>query len=402
MNILMLTTIYPLDGTKLGFTPVVKYFCEEWVRQGHKIAVVNNSSRFPSLFYHLPKPIEKMVESLVGFTVPDKKTSKEQVVQMNGVTIYQLPWFKKYPGEVMKQSTVLRQYDKIVEFLSTIDFVPEVVMAHWVNPQAQLLELFKRSFGVKTSLVLHSTPRRKELMALRQALPSIDLGFRNEHIRALTLQNFEDDPSRINSFLCYSGVQDIFGLAKRNFYVKEMITSKIRILFVGQLVRRKYPKAILQAVDRIKTHCFEVVYVGEGHERGSLSHFQLSKHVSCELLGRRSREEVYRVMQESDIFIMISENEAFGLVYLEAMLNRCIVIAARNEGMHGIIKDGVNGFLCEAGNSVELQVIITKVLSLSAQKRAEIQEASYCTAVGLTEDKAASRYLESISVAGFK
>ena len=42
---------------------------------------------------------------------------------------------------------------------------------------------------------------------------------------------------------------------------------------------------------------------------------------------------------------MISKNEAFGLVYLEAMLAGCIV-ASRN-GIDGIIIDGYNGFLCD-------------------------------------------------------
>ena len=42
---------------------------------------------------------------------------------------------------------------------------------------------------------------------------------------------------------------------------------------------------------------------------------------------------------------MISQGEAFGLVYLEAMARGCITIASRGEGFDGIIKDGINGFL---------------------------------------------------------
>ena len=55
---------------------------------------------------------------------------------------------------------------------------------------------------------------------------------------------------------------------------------------------------------------------------------------------------------------MISKEETFGLVYLEAMSMGCITIASKNEGMEGIIIDGENGFLCTAGDDDELASII--------------------------------------------
>ena len=58
------------------------------------------------------------------------------------------------------------------------------------------------------------------------------------------------------------------------------------------------------------------------------------------------REEVIRQMDNHDVFVMISRNETFGLVYLEAMARGCITIASRNEGFDGVIEHGVNGFLC--------------------------------------------------------
>ena len=59
-------------------------------------------------------------------------------------------------------------------------------------------------------------------------------------------------------------------------------------------------------------------------------------------------------MQMSECFIMVSKNETFGLVYLEAMLQGCIVVASKNEGIDGIIIHGENGFLCNAGDVNEL------------------------------------------------
>lgn len=49
------------------------------------------------------------------------------------------------------------------------------------------------------------------------------------------------------------------------------------------------------------------------------------------------RNQVVELLDSSDVFVMISKNEVFGLVYFEAMAFRCITIASRREGVDEII-----------------------------------------------------------------
>lgn len=93
---------------------------------------------------------------------------------------------------------------------------------------------------------------------------------------------------------------------------------------------------------------------------------------------------------------MISEEETFGLVYLEAMSMGCITIASRNEGMEGIIVDGKNGFLCKAGDEHELASIINKINQMPQDKLNEISINAIKTAKELTDDKVAEHYINSI------
>ena len=51
-------------------------------------------------------------------------------------------------------------------------------------------------------------------------------------------------------------------------------------------------------------------------------------------------------MKNAQIFTLISDNETFGMVYIEAMLQGCLVIASKGGGFDGIIQDGINGFIC--------------------------------------------------------
>ena len=129
---------------------------------------------------------------------------------------------------------------------------------------------------------------------------------------------------------------------------------------------------------------------------------EMAERKGCEkkvrLLGRVSREEVRKMMDRNDVFVMISRNEAYGLVYLEAMSRGMITIASKNEGFDGIIEDGKNGFLCEAGNVAELTRVINRIRSMNEEELQAISENAWKTAAELTDRKVANAYLNSLSM----
>lgn len=99
---------------------------------------------------------------------------------------------------------------------------------------------------------------------------------------------------------------------------------------------------------------------------------------------------------KAQCFIMISKAETFGLVYLEAMSMGCLTVASRHEGMEGIIEDGVNGFLCNAGDEFELAQVINKINNLSQKEINQISQNAIITAQKLTDSKVAEYYLNAI------
>ena len=102
-------------------------------------------------------------------------------------------------------------------------------------------------------------------------------------------------------------------------------------------------------------------------------------------------------MHESQVFVLISKHETFGLVYLEAMLQGCIVIASKFGGVDGIIRDGENGFLCEEGNEEELVQIFTRINKMTQKDKSRLSENAVVTAKSFSESKVARCYLESIT-----
>src|SRR5690606_26957213 len=134
MRILVLTNIYPLKETKKGFTPVVRYFCESWVRLGHEVVLFNSSTKFPFFYYWIPKFLVTRIETSIGFSLPNKFVSRKIIRTENCVKVFQLPIFKYYPGQKLSLRAIREQYSEIDNQISAINFKPDLIVAHWLEP----------------------------------------------------------------------------------------------------------------------------------------------------------------------------------------------------------------------------------------------------------------------------
>ena len=123
--------------------------------------------------------------------------------------------------------------------------------------------------------------------------------------------------------------------------------------------------------------------------------YGISDHVA--FLGQINRNDIIDWYDKSDCFVMISDHEVFGLVYLEAMSRGCITIAGDNGGMVGIIEDGVNAFLCKPGDSEALADIIRRINNMTVKERQEMSRKARQTALEFTDNKVAQYYLENVT-----
>jgi len=78
------------------------------------------------------------------------------------------------------------------------------------------------------------------------------------------------------------------------------------------------------------------------------------------LLGALSREDVSKEMRRCDAFVLPSEHETFGVVYIEALACGKPVIGADNGGAEDIIKE-CNGIIAKKKNVEELTKALIKI-----------------------------------------
>lgn len=155
----------------------------------------------------------------------------------------------------------------------------------------------------------------------------------------------------------------------------EKDTSIFRMISIGFLEDRKgYPTTFkaLQLLKERTSQPFHLTILGDGYDRKRYEDMVATMGIGnmVEFKGIVSHKEVYTHLHNSDLFVLPSYEESFGIAYLEAISCGVPVIGTKNEGISDIIQNGKNGFLVEKDNYEELCEIMQYVM----QHSEEIQE----------------------------
>lgn len=367
---------------------------------GHNVKVAYLHAVFPAIYYAGARLASRLLPHKLGSgeILYTRREDGMRTYVMDGVETYRIPVLKYIPHGKCTRSSLTGAIAHIVRLNEERDFVPEVITAHFHNPQLGIAAALKDIYpDAATGMVMHyagDTLIKTYGAATCALMSKIDTwGFRSEKIKRGFVKDFGMPDSH---FMCYSGVPESYLItdSERDF------SSKItRFIYVGNLISRKYPSAVVNAVsDVYGDKDFRITFVGTGHERERVEAAARKHGVSdrVNFTGHVSREEIADRLDQAECFIMISRAEAFGLVYVEAMARGCIVIGSRDEGIDGIIRDDYNGFLCEAGNETELAGIIRKINGMTPAERKRISDAAIATARSLTDRRVAESYLEAL------
>lgn len=140
---------------------------------------------------------------------------------------------------------------------------------------------------------------------------------------------------------------------------------RVRLITVARLLERKGIQTILRACAQPSVLPVELTIVGTGPFEAELKEMvrELGLTDRVRFAGFVPNEELPDWYRNSDIFVLPSETESFGLVFAEAMSCGLPIAASNAGGIPETVRDGVDGLLCPPGEPASLRENLLRLMS---------------------------------------
>ena len=145
-----------------------------------------------------------------------------------------------------------------------------------------------------------------------------------------------------------------YGVDLKEFEILKNLKSKndkFKIICTGTVCIRKGSHYLIKAFDELALPEAELIFVGpiEKEINEILKKFKNNKNIK--FIGKKPQGELKYLYNSSDLFVLNSIEDGFGMVISQAMACGLPVIATENAGGSEIIEDGVDGFIVPVRNN---------------------------------------------------
>jgi N-acetyl-alpha-D-glucosaminyl L-malate synthase BshA len=108
---------------------------------------------------------------------------------------------------------------------------------------------------------------------------------------------------------------------------------------------------VIEIFDRVhKQFPSKLLLIGDGPDRSVAEWLAVQKGIHDDVLFLGKQDQIQEKLAISDIMLMPSELESFGLAALEAMACEVVPIATRAGGVPEVIEHGKSGYLADVGD----------------------------------------------------
>jgi L-malate glycosyltransferase len=110
----------------------------------------------------------------------------------------------------------------------------------------------------------------------------------------------------------------------------------------------------------------KLMMVGDGPEKEKAERLCFELGIQEKVIFFGNSNEIDKILSYSDLFLLPSETESFGLAALEAMAWSVPVISSKSGGLPEVNFDGESGYLSNVGNVIEMADNALKILKSDA------------------------------------
>jgi len=269
-------------------------------------------------------------------------------------------------------------FDKMSENLDISLY--DAVHAHSLFSNGYIAYIIKKRYGIPYVVAVRNTDiniffdkfiylRKFGIEILKESSNVIFLSqsYKDKLLEKFIPEFLVNDISR-KSLIIPNGINE-FWLNNKNYNKIFADEKTIKIIYVGSIETKKNVQSTINACKLLQERGYTIDFkiVGKIKEKKFIE--LIKKHSFIQYKQFCEKEKLISFYRDSDIFVMPSKTETFGLVYAEAMSQGLPVIYTRGQGFDQQFKDGDVGYAVDC-NSVKdiadkIEIIKKDIVSIS-------------------------------------
>jgi len=289
----------------------------------------------------------------ITYKRPVRLTSFHPNVYFHEVAALDYPLFDYTPYETSLASKMVDvvRYEKL-----------DILHVHYAIPHAAVAYMTKqilKSYGIHIPFIttLHGTDitlvgnDHSFAPVVEFSINSSDgVTTVSEQLKEETQKTFsiKRDIKVIHNFIDFSRFRKI----NKDHFRKAIAPDGEKILVhISNFRKVKRVDDVIHIFERVsKKMKAKLLMIGDGPERKHMEELCRTLHLCDEIRFLGKQEAVEELLAISDLFLLPSENESFGLAALEAMACEVPVISSNAGGLPEVNIDGVTGYMCDVGD----------------------------------------------------
>ena len=315
----------------------------------------------------------------VTYKQPVRLESINPLINFHEVILPKYDLFKYEPYE-------LALSNKLVEVIRANNI--DLMHVHYAIPHAYAAFMAKKmledqGFSVPIITTLHGTD-----ITLVGNLPvyktSVNFSINNsdyittvsDSLKNNTLELFDinREITVIPNFIDFSKYENLSDPCERSVIAKrdELVITHIsnfrplkRVLDVMKIFRKLRSKLNVR-----------LIMIGDGPDKEKALRYAKKHELKKYTVFLGNSNEVDKILCFTDLFLLPSEKESFGLSALEAMVHKVPVVCSNAGGLSEVVENGVSGFLCPIGDVNQMANRSFEILS-DQKKHAEFKNNAF-------------------------
>jgi len=325
--------------------------------------------------YGLSVELAKMNEIFV-IDIPRTEVQKDFIDNKSGLKI-----FRFYSKKKKNIATLLRMKDVIS---AVRNVKPDICHIHGTSLFSLVVYLFTKLSHIPSIVTVHGLAHieKRNIFntqpSYRNLIKYIQQSLTEFFFLSLCKKIIVDTQYVANAIALYKAEKRIFRMphcfvipqgVNSQFYQLDNLNGSMKMLSVGAFTKRKGHLQLLESMLKVKLTYpdFSLIIAGSLSDKSylnSMREFIMEKDLTSNIriYPNASLQDILSFYSQSSIFLLHTEEESQGIVFCEAMAARLSIVSTNAGGVSWVVKDNVNGLLCDFGDTDSFANNIVRLL----------------------------------------